>query len=159
MTRQSRGFAVAALAVAFLAAAVAPSLADPASPLSVADAWSRPAAAAGAGVVYLTLVNRGPGDDALVSAASPLAARVVLHQTTNVGGVSSMRAIASLAIPAGRTVTLAPGGAHLMLEGLKHALRPGDRVPLTLTFSHAGARRVTSTVRVAPGETMPGMGM
>jgi copper(I)-binding protein len=35
-------------------------------------------------------------------------------------------------------VTLAPGGMHLMMMGLKEPLKQGERVPLTLVFEKAG---------------------
>jgi copper(I)-binding protein len=45
-------------------------------------------------------------------------------------------------------VTLAPGGYHLMLMGLKAPLRAGDTFPLTLQFEHAPP--LTVTVAVEP---------
>jgi len=44
-----------------------------------------------------------------------------------------------LAIPAHGDVKLAPGGYHIMLTGLKHALVKGETAKLTLTFDRAGA--------------------
>lgn len=37
-----------------------------------------------------------------------------------------------LDLPAGREIRLAPGGIHLMLAGLKHPLRAGGAVALSL---------------------------
>jgi len=39
-----------------------------------------------------------------------------------------------LPLPAGESVSLAPGGTHLMLMGLTGPLSAGDQVPLTLSF-------------------------
>ena len=47
-----------------------------------------------------------------------------------------------LAIPAGTGATLAPGGDHVMLSGLKAPLKPGDRLQLTFRFAAAGNRTV-----------------
>jgi copper(I)-binding protein len=43
-------------------------------------------------------------------------------------GIMRMRPAEPLAIPAGQTVKLAPGGVHVMLSGLKRTLSPGDSV-------------------------------
>jgi hypothetical protein len=62
------------------------------------------------------------------------------------GMVMKMRPLAGLDIPAGQSVTLKPGGEHIMLMGLKGPLREGQSFPLTLTFEKAGAREVTVAV-------------
>jgi periplasmic copper chaperone A len=146
---------------ALLAAALL-TLASPVSAasgaISVAGAWSRPAAAGVNGAGYLTIVNAGRTPDTLVAVSSPVAARVTLHATKMSGGVMSMRPLADLAIPAGSTVALAPGGRHLMLEGLKRPLKVGDRFPVTLSFVHAGRMTVTFAVR-AGADPMAGMHM
>ncbi|SHF68947.1 hypothetical protein SAMN04487965_2457 [Microbulbifer donghaiensis] len=56
-----------------------------------------------------------------------------LHTTVSEGGVSRMRALPELAIPAGATVEMAPGGVHLMLRGVR--LRAGEQLPLRLHFA------------------------
>jgi len=79
----------------------------------------------------------------LVAAASPLAAVTEIHQMAMQGDVMRMRAIASLALPAGQPVSLAPGGYHIMLIGLAAPIEVGARVPLTLTIEAAGGERET----------------
>jgi copper(I)-binding protein len=55
------------------------------------------------------------------------------------GSVMRMRELdGPLEIKPGETVTLAPGGMHLMMMGLKEPLTQGERVPLTLVFEKAG---------------------
>jgi hypothetical protein len=58
-----------------------------------------------------------------------------------------MRPVETLALPAGATLAMKPGGLHIMLIHLKRALRPGDRVPLTLTFEHGAALTLKVPVR------------
>lgn len=58
-----------------------------------------------------------------------------------------MREVARIAVPAGSTVSLAPGGLHIMLIDLATDLQPGDRFELTLVFEAAGERSVTVEVR------------
>jgi len=54
------------------------------------------------------------------------------------GSVMKMRPVASLAVPAGSSVELKPGGFHLMFEDLKRPLKEGERVTGSLTFEKAG---------------------
>ena len=45
-----------------------------------------------------------------------------------------------LEILPGQTVTLKPGGLHMMLIDLKHPLEAGGAMKATLKFDHAGLR-------------------
>ena len=59
-----------------------------------------------------------------------------------------------LEIPPGGTVTLAPGGFHLMMMGLKGPLKQGTNVPVTLVFEKAGKIDVQLSV-AGLGATQP----
>lgn len=82
----------------------------------------------------------------LVSAASPAAAIVEIHEMAMENDVMRMRQISGVALPAGKPVALQPGGFHVMLINLKRQLKPGDTVPLTLTFENANGEREISEV-------------
>ena len=56
-----------------------------------------------------------------------------MHQTTIKEGIASMAQIESLTIPANGSVTLEPGGLHIMLMKLQGPLIKGD--PLRLSFN------------------------
>ena len=99
----------------------------PKGPISIRGAWTRPAAAGMNAAGYLTIVNGGVRGDRLLSAASPAAARVTLHQSRQVGSVMTMVALPALDIPPRGAVSLAPGGYHLMFEGLKRPLKARPR--------------------------------
>jgi copper(I)-binding protein len=101
----------------------------------------------GTGAVYVTLSNSGSQPDALVSASTDAAETSELHQTTNQGGVMMMRPVKSIAVPAHGKTELKPGGYHVMLMGLKHDLKPGDKVEVTLQFEHGGPVRVEAPVK------------
>ena len=58
-----------------------------------------------------------------------------------------MRPVKSIPVPAGGTVELKPGGYHIMLLDLKKDLKPGDTVPVTLSFEHGGELRIEAAVR------------
>lgn len=114
----------------------------------IADAWARPSpggvnVAAG----YLTIRSEGRADDALLSATSPRAAQVELHEMTMEGGVMRMRPVASLALPAGGQVELAPEGRHLMFIGVATPFAIGEQIPVTLAFAHAGQIEIVLDVR------------
>ncbi len=142
-----------ALAAALAASLFAAAPASAGGPLTVADARARILLPSRPGAAWLTIRNMG-GEDRLVGAESPAAARVEIHTHIHEGGVMMMRKVEGIDVPAGGEAALEPGGDHLMLFGLTGVLKAGDRFPLTLLFEKAGA--VTVEVRVAPlAETIP----
>ena len=100
-----------------------------------------------AGAVFLTLNNRGDTDDRLVSAASPASEIVELHTHLMDGGIVRMRQVEAIAVPAGGTTVLKPGGLHVMLIGLNGQLMVGKSFPLTLTFERTGSVEVTVVIK------------
>ena len=136
-----------AAAAALLAIATAPAFAD-SSGIKIDQVWAR-ATPGGAktAAIYLTITNTGAASDTLEGKAStPVAAQADLHEMKMENGVMEMRPLPSLTIEPGKSVTLAPGGYHVMLTGLKGPLKEGASVPLTLTFAHAGSQQVTASV-------------
>jgi copper(I)-binding protein len=120
--------------------------------IRVDHVWSRAAMAGHEGVVYLTISDTGT-QDTLIGITTPVATTADLHQTINDHGVMKMRAVASLTVEPGKPVTLTPGGYHIMLMGLKQALKQGDSFPVTLSFAKAGPVTAMATVEKA-GATM-----
>ena len=112
--------------------------------LRIAHPWTRPTSAgAPAAAGYMDITNTGRSADRLVSASTPAAARVELHQSSMEGGMMRMKALPDgVQIPPGGVVKLAPGGLHLMLFAPTAAFKEGDRIPLTLTFAKAGKVKV-----------------
>ena len=88
-----------------------------------------------------------PSGGKLVSAASPVAGVVEVHEMVMDGNVMKMRAIPGLELPAGKAVELKPGGYHVMLMDLKQELKVGESVPVTLVFEGAGGKRETVEVK------------
>lgn len=82
----------------------------------------------------------------VVAAGSKAFGDVSLHETTLVDGVSRMRAVERLPIAAGTTVTLKPGGLHLMLMQPEVALKEGAQLPLRLSLEDG--RKVDGTLQV-----------
>lgn len=112
---------------------------------------------------YLQITNRGGEQDTLLGASTPAAKMVMLHDTVENGGSSTMTPLKELAVPAHQSVGFSVGKKHLMIMGPAHMLKAGETVPLTLRFAKAGT--VTLTVPVtaltgpaeAPMPSMSGM--
>lgn len=120
----------------------------------VANAWARPTAPEKTvAAAYLTIANRGGKDDALLAVTSSTGPADV-HSTSMAGGIMRMRRRDRLAIPAGATVKLEPGGTHLMLTELQAPLTAEAQVDLTLRFERSGERKVAATVRDFSGDRM-----
>ncbi|WP_422103177.1 copper chaperone PCu(A)C [Vreelandella sp.] len=109
------------------------------SAIDVTQPWTRatpPGAGAGGG--FVTLTNHGDGDDMLVGATSPITQRVEIHIMEMDGDVMRMAPLpGGIELPAGESVTLAPGGLHLMFMELGSPIVEGEPVPVTLEFQHA----------------------
>jgi copper(I)-binding protein len=89
---------------------------------------------------------RSPDAARLVAASSPVAGSVQLHRMEMSGQMMKMREVDSIELPAGQTVNLASGGFHIMLVGLKHQLKEGAQVPLSLVVERKGGKRETIVV-------------
>jgi periplasmic copper chaperone A len=93
--------------------------------------------------VYLSLTDRGAKSDELIGASSVVAQKTELHVFGVENGVYGMHKVNGIEIaPGGAATVLQPGGAHVMLESLKRALRAGTTFPLTLNFQRAGQLQV-----------------
>jgi hypothetical protein len=101
---------------------------------------------------YATITSHEISSDRLMGARSGAAASVGLHQMSKTGGIMRMRPVTGgLPIGASATVTLSPGGYHLMLTGLKAPLKAGQHVRITLQFQRAGNVAADFVVRDAGG--------
>ena len=110
--------------------------------VAVNDAWGR-ATAPGqdSGSVQFSITSQKEAK--LVSITSPAAGAVEIHSMTHEDGKMKMRAVESIALPAGKAVDLGKNGNHVMLINLKQPLKAGDTVPLTLTIEFADKHKVT----------------
>lgn len=145
--------AIAALGVAFAACGSDSKSGDTESgggKLTVANAWARSSPMlAKAGAAYVDIENESDTDDALVSAsvADTIAMKTELHETISEGGAMKMQMVEKIVVPKGKTVTLKPGGYHIMLMELKEPLQEGATVDVTLEFEKAGTKTVKAEVR------------
>ena len=132
------------LAAALIAANVA-SAGDKPSEIRVGDLiidrpWTReapPSAPAMGG--YLTIRNEGEVADTLMGGSTSFASLVEVHEMAVTDGIMTMRALDDgLEIAPGETVTLEPGGLHLMFMRLDNPPKRGETVAVTLNFANAG---------------------
>ena len=121
---------------------------------TVKDAWVRGTVAQQQATgMFAQITSSGGGR--LVSASSPVAGVVEIHEMKMDGDVMKMKAIPGLDLPAGKTVELKPGGYHVMMMDLKRQLKAGETVALTLVIEGADRKRETlevqATVRALDG--------
>ena len=124
--------------------------------VDVKDAWVRTSVqgqkATGA---FMQLTASQP--TTLVGVASPVAGVAEVHEMKMDGDVMRMRALPNgLALPAGKTVALTPGGYHVMLMDLKATLPKDSTIPLTLTFKNAKGEQSQVELKVPVATTAPG---
>lgn len=129
--------------------------------LTIRGAFARPGTSGGTSALYFTVRNDGRADDAVIEAQSEVASAVELHETVIENERARMRPVVSIAVRAGASVELKPGGYHVMLIGLRRDLREGDRVAVQVAFERAGRVTLEAPVRsfaqgAANGQT--GMG-
>jgi periplasmic copper chaperone A len=159
MYKLSRILALAALPATVFAAPVRANDVK-AGDLVISQAWSR-ATPGGAKVAggYLTIENKGTTADKLVSVSADIAGKAEVHEMAMENGVMKMRPLdKGLVIDPGKTVKLAPGGYHLMLQELKGPFKEGEKVPVTLEFEKAGKVAISLDVQ-GVGAQAPGGGM
>lgn len=81
---------------------------------------------------FMQLTNNTDREITIIGGSSPAVKAIELHQHTMVDGVMKMRKIPSLSIQPASTVTLKPGGLHIMFIGLKRLLNKGDNFSFDL---------------------------
>lgn len=87
---------------------------------------------------YMQIENPGETPLTLVGAAAEVSEVVEIHEVTMVDDVMQMRPVeGGIEIPAGESVSLEPGGYHVMFIGVLDTIEPGNAFPITLTFAYA----------------------
>lgn len=109
-------------------------------------------ATAMSGAGYMTITNTDSAPDRLLEVRADFP-RVSLHGTeTDAQGVTRMIPVEGIEIAPGETVTLAPGGMHVMFMGLDgDPFEEGERIPATLVFERAGEIEVEFWVEPREG--------
>jgi periplasmic copper chaperone A len=108
--------------------------------VSVTDAWAR-ATMPGQKVSGAYMQIRADADARLIGASSPAVPRVEVHEMKMDGDVMRMREVQAIDLPKGKTVSLQPGGFHIMLMNLPKPIAAGEIIPLTLVVESEGKRQ------------------
>jgi copper(I)-binding protein len=130
--------------------------------IRITQPWARATPkGASSGAAYMTITNNGTTPDRVSCVSSDLSADCQIHTMSMENGVMKMRPVeGGQQIKPGETVTLKPGGLHVMLINLKQALAPGKMVEATLQFEKAGTVKVEFPIAAigasAPGTTSGG---
>ena len=119
----------------------------------ISDAWARETISGQTSTAaYVTLKNEGASDDRLVSVSAEAPAMAMIHSSESSDAIARMRPMDSgLAVPAGATIELEPGGTHVMVTGLRAPLNVGDTLKLSMRFEKSGERPVDILVTPAFG--------
>ena len=96
---------------------------------------------------FARIENDGPAPLAIVGASSPAYGDVTVHESTVVDGISRMRAVPELVVPANGATDLAPGGLHLMLGDPRAPLVAGETVVVDFALRDGGTLRGEFEVR------------
>lgn len=116
--------------------------------LQITDAWIKNLpAVVPVRAGYMKISNTRGQDITILSLESKLFEDIHIHQTFEVDGVASMRAIGDLTIRAGESLELAPGGFHLMMMNPLEELTPGQKVVVTLHYQDQKTQTIEMLVR------------
>jgi copper(I)-binding protein len=132
--------------------------------LAMNDSWTKATAGPMTGS-FGTLVNSTDAEITITGGSSPVAGMVELHEVVMADGEMVMQAKpGGFVVPAGGSLTLEPGGLHVMLMGLTTSIAPGTDVPITLTLSNGETLTYTTVAKDFAGgnesyEPEPSMSM
>ncbi len=121
--------------------------AQPISTLQVSNPRVReapPGATVHAG--YMEFVNTSESTMTIDAVSSPDFDAAEIHRTVIDKGVAKMLPVEELNIPASKSITLEPGGLHLMLLGAKHPVRAGETITIIIHLSDGNPYTVSAPV-------------
>ena len=104
---------------------------------TISDVWVK-ATIPGGSVSGAYMQIKSAATVKLIKVESPAAGLIELHESKMTNGVMEMNAVDGVDIAAGKSVTLKPGGMHVMMMKIAKPIVVGDKVPLTLTFMGPG---------------------
>ena len=96
---------------------------------------------------YVNITNPSNEDVVITAMQSDAFETVELHETTMKDGMMQMVQQDSMLIPANGSISLKPGGKHIMLINPLNPLAIGDKVNLTVTFGDSKAQKIQLEVK------------
>jgi copper(I)-binding protein len=131
---------------------VAMTVAANAAPFEVTDGWFRALPGKLPAGGYFTAINGTGRELAILGASSDACGMLMMHQSSNKGGMSSMDMVDRVIVPAGGTVRFAPGGYHLMCENPTAKMKVGGKVGVLLKLSDGSSVAAGFMVKNAAGK-------
>ncbi len=108
--------------------------------LAIDDAWIRsgpPNSTIFAG--YLKFTNTSSTEISIKELKSNAFEKIEMHSSFTEDGISSMKKLNALEIPANSTLNLKPGGYHLMLNSPNKMIKESDLIELMIYFEVEGS--------------------
>ena len=136
-------------AMALLAGLVSPAFA---AQVEVSHAWFRALPAGLPAGGYFRLHNSGASEAVLTGVQSPACGMLMLHESSESGGMGRMKMVESVRVPARGMVAFKPGGYHLMCMKPAAAMKPGAEVGVTFSFADGTKTIARFAVKNAKGE-------
>jgi len=116
--------------------------------LELFDGHARPAPNGANSAAYLTVYNGTEQDDTLLSVQTDAAQISSMHESyLTEEGLSGMRPVEKVSVPSGDTLSLKPGGLHIMLMEIAGNFAEKDSLKLHLKFSRSGKKTIFIPVR------------
>ena len=129
---------------------VASTAAASAAPFDISGAWFRSLPGGVPAGGYFTAQNNSGREVAITGVQSGACGMLMMHRSSNKGGMSGMAMVDKVAVPPGGMVKFAPAGYHLMCEQPK--MKIGDKVPVSFALSNGTTVVVAFQVRNAAGK-------
>ena len=121
-----------------------------AAPFEITDGWFRALPGKLPAGGYFTAYNGTGRELSITGADSDACGMLMIHRSSNKGGMSGMNMVEQVKVPAGGQVAFAPSGYHLMCEGAH--MKIGTKVPVLLNLSDGTAVAVGFEVKGATGK-------
>lgn len=137
-------FAFPALAVAALSLAGCQD-----KPVYVDKAWVRLNANPQAPAAGYFTVHGGSNGVTLRDVTADAAQRIEMHDSQMKDGMMTMAPVRSVEVPAGKSVSFAPGGKHIMLWSINPAIIEQGKITLTFIFSNGDRILVDAPINKA----------
>ena len=112
-------------------------IAMPASAATISNPWLRVLSGDIPAAGYFTLTNDGQKPLVLNGASSPACGMLMLHRSSDAGGMASMEDVTAVTIAPGQKIEFKPGSYHLMCMSPKAGMKKGGTARVTLTFAGA----------------------
>jgi len=121
---------------------------EPLNEIIIKNSWARPAGKGANSAAYLTIINRTRQADTLKSLSTNVAEMAGIHKTYHSeNGMTGMKEAETIILNPDSSLTLAPGGYHIMLMNLKRELAKNDTLQIIFNFAVWGKKKVLVPVK------------